>query len=189
VRQGDPISPLLFVNTPELLQAAVNYVWQQGNFRLPLEENFGQKYPILQYADGTLLIMPADVAQLNSLKIILTLFSTSTGLQVNYHKTTLVPVNIDIEHAQALAQSFCCKVESLPFIYLGLPLGTTRPTVNDMIPLVTRLDKRLSSISSLMTYTARLTLLNSVINSLPMFAMCSLKVPITIFIHYEKCGR
>jgi hypothetical protein len=40
-----------------------------------------------------------------------------------------------------------------------------------------------------MTYTGRLTLLNSVINSLPMFAMCSLKVPITIFIHFEKSGR
>jgi hypothetical protein len=99
VRQGDPLSPLLFVNTVELLQAAVNYAWQDGNIRLPLEENFGQKYPILQYADDTLLIMPADAAQLNSLKIILTLFSTSTGLQVNYHKTTLVPINIDTEHA------------------------------------------------------------------------------------------
>jgi hypothetical protein len=142
----------LFVNTTELLQAAVNYAWQQGNISLPLEESFGQKYPILQYVDDTLLIMPADAAQLNSLKIILTLFSTSTGLQVNYHKTTLVPINIDTEHAQTLAQSFGCKVASLPLTYLGLPLGTTRPTVNDMIPLVAKLDKRLSGISSLMTY-------------------------------------
>jgi hypothetical protein len=133
--------------------------------------------------------MPADATQLNSLKNILTLFSTSTGLQVNYHKTTLVPINIDTDHAQALAQSFGGKVESLPFTYLGLPVGTTRPTVNDLMPLVTKLDKRLSGISSLMTYTGRLTLLNYVINSLPMFAMCSLKVPITIFIHFEKSGR
>jgi hypothetical protein len=133
--------------------------------------------------------MPADVAQLNRLKDILRLFSTSTGLQVNYHKTTIVPINIDTDHAQALAQSFGCKVESLPFTYLGLPLGTTRPSVNDLMPLVTKLDKILSGISSLMTYTGRLTLLNSVINSLPMFAMCSLKVPITIFIHFEKSGR
>jgi hypothetical protein len=133
--------------------------------------------------------MPADAVQLNNMKDILTLFSTSTGLQVNYHKTTIVPINIDTDHAQALAQSFGCKVESLPFTYLGLPLGTTRPTVNDLMPLVTKLDKRLSGISSLMTYTGRLTLLNFVINSLPMFPMCSLKVPITIFIHFEKSGK
>jgi hypothetical protein len=40
-----------------------------------------------------------------------------------------------------------------------------------------------------MSYTGRLTLLNSVINSLPMYATCSLKIPITIFIHFEKSGR
>jgi hypothetical protein len=57
------------------------------------------------------------------------------------------------------------------------------------MPIVSRLDKRLSGISSLMSYTGRLTLLNSVINSLPMYAMCSLKIPITIFIHFEKSGR
>jgi hypothetical protein len=34
-----------------------------------------------------------------------------------------------------------------------------------------------------------LTLLNLVINSLSMFDMCSLKVPITIFVHFEKSGR
>jgi hypothetical protein len=58
-----------------------------------------------------------------------------------------------------------------------------------LMPFVSMLDKRLSGISSLMTYTGRLTLLNYVINSLPMYAMCSLKVPITIFVHFLKCGR
>jgi hypothetical protein len=106
------------------------------------------------------------------------------------HSQQLDLINyIDNEQAQILAQSFGCKVESLPFTYLGLPLGTTRPSVNDLMPLVTRLDKRLSDISSLMTYTGRLTLLNYVINSLPMFTICSLKVPITIFIHFEKSRR
>jgi hypothetical protein len=80
-------------------------------------------------------------------------------------------------------------VETLPFAYLGLPLGTTRPSVADLMPIVFGLDKKLSGNSSLMSYTGTLTLLNSVINSLPMYAMCSLKVPITIFIHFEKSGR
>jgi hypothetical protein len=167
VRQGDPLSPLLFVNTAELLQAAVNFAWQQGDISLPLDESFGQKYPILQYADDTLLIMPADAVQLNRLKDILRLFSASTGLQVNFHKTTIVPINIDTDHAQALAQSFGCKVESLPFTYLGLPLGTTRPSVNDLMPLVSKLDKRLSGISSLMTYTGSD---EGMTNGLPIFA-------------------
>jgi hypothetical protein len=54
------------------------------------------------------------------------------------------------------------------------------------MPMVSRQDKKLSGICSLMSYTGKLTLINSVIQFLPMFAMCSLKVPITIFAHVEK---
>jgi hypothetical protein len=108
---------------------------------------------------------------------------------VNFHKTTLVPINIDNEKANELADIFGCKVESLPFAYLGLPLGTTRPSVSDLMPTVSRIDKKLSGISSLMSYTGKLTLLNSVIQSLPMYEMCSFKVHIIIFVHFEKSGR
>jgi hypothetical protein len=103
------------------------------------------------------MIMPADVEQLIQLKNILQIFSSSTSLKVNYHKTTLVPINIDYDHSTALANTFECKVETLPFAYLGLPLGTTRPSVADFMPIVSRLDKKLSGICSLMSYTGRLT--------------------------------
>jgi hypothetical protein len=93
----------------------------------------------------------------------------STSLHVNFHKTTLVLINLDHHQANLLANSFSCKVESLSFTYLDLPLGTTRPSVAELMPLVSRLEKRLFGISYLMTYTRRLTLLNSVIKFLPMY--------------------
>jgi hypothetical protein len=189
VRQGDPLSPILFVNTFDLLQSDINKAWQNGYIDLPIMDDVGQKYPIVQYADDTLMIMPADNQQLIYLKEVLQIFSQSAGLHVNFHKTTLVPINIDIERGNDLADIFGCEVESLPFAYLGLPLGTTRPFVSDLMPTVSIIDKKLSGISSLMSYTGKLTLLNSVIQSLPMYAMCSFKVPITIFVHFEKSGR
>jgi hypothetical protein len=103
--------------------------------------------------------MPAYTNQLANLKSILNQFSDATRLKVNYNKNSLVPINISKEEAQTLATSFGCKVESLPFTYLGLPLGTTKPSVDDLIPLISRLDKRLSGISSMLSYTGRLTLL------------------------------
>jgi hypothetical protein len=114
VRQGDPLSPILFVNTADLLQSAINDAWQNGIINLPLADDFGQKFPIVQYADDTLMIMPADNNQLIHLKNILQIFSASTGLHVNYHKTTLVPINIDNARATELANIFGCKVESCP---------------------------------------------------------------------------
>jgi hypothetical protein len=60
-----------------------------------MEEDLGQKYPILQYADDTLMIMPVEHNQFLCLKEILTSSHASTRLHVNFSKTTLVPININ----------------------------------------------------------------------------------------------
>ena len=75
VRQGDPLSPILFVLAGELLQYIINKAWTNGDIALPLDNNFGLKYPIRQYADDTLLIMLADSGQINCLKTLLYKFS------------------------------------------------------------------------------------------------------------------
>ena len=70
-RQGDPLSPILYVLTAELLQIVINDAWQRGEIDLPIEQYFGQKYPIIEYADDTLMIMPANAHQLDNMKVIL----------------------------------------------------------------------------------------------------------------------
>jgi retron-type reverse transcriptase len=58
VRQGDPLSPLLFVGVSELLQAMVNDLFQSGVLHAPLNIP-NTDFPIVQYADDTLLILQA----------------------------------------------------------------------------------------------------------------------------------
>jgi hypothetical protein len=36
-------------------------------------------------------------------------------------------------------------VGSLPFAYLGLPLGTSRPTIQDLSPIVDQMERRLNA--------------------------------------------
>jgi hypothetical protein len=85
VRQGDPLSPLLFVATAELLQYIINQAWHNGELQLPLDNDYGQNFPIIQYADDTLLIMHADIDQLQHLKSLLVQFSDATGSQGKFH--------------------------------------------------------------------------------------------------------
>jgi hypothetical protein len=59
VCQGDPLSPLLFVLVADLLQSLVNEEHRRGIIQLPLPSSYGQDYIIVQYADDTLIIMPA----------------------------------------------------------------------------------------------------------------------------------
>jgi hypothetical protein len=83
VRQGDPLSALLFVGVSDLLQGMVNHLFRSGVLHAPLDIP-NSDFPIVQYADDTLLILQADSDQLSALKLLLKDFAQATGLRVNY---------------------------------------------------------------------------------------------------------
>jgi hypothetical protein len=95
--------------------------------------------------------MRASQRELLCLKAILETFAQSTGLRVNHGKSCLVPMNMDIEQAENLAGVFGCKLQDMPFTYLGLPMGTTKPRVEHYAPLMNRVERKLTAISSMLT--------------------------------------
>jgi len=56
VRQGDPLSPILFVLAAEILQYVINGLKDKEVLKLPIPQP-SDDFPIIQYADDTLLIM------------------------------------------------------------------------------------------------------------------------------------
>jgi hypothetical protein len=68
VRQGGPLSPLRFILAPDLLQSIINQAFHTNLLKHPLSRSFGQDYPIVQYADDTLIILHVDAFQLFTLK-------------------------------------------------------------------------------------------------------------------------
>jgi len=93
VRQGDPLSPLLFVLDADLLQSVLNKAKEQGLLSLPIPLRHTIDFPVKQYADDTLIIMEACTRQLWTLKALLHTFGESTRLRVNYSKSMIVPIN------------------------------------------------------------------------------------------------
>jgi hypothetical protein len=131
----------------------------------------------VQYADDTIIVLPADPNQLQILKRILEEYTAFTGLKVNYHKSSLVPINMDEQETNCLASHFECAVATMPFTYLGLPMGTTKPTIRDLSPLTDRIERRLTASASFLSYGDRLVLVNSVLSSMPIHFLCSLHIP------------
>ena len=57
VRQGDPLSPLIFLLTADLLQTIFNEAMENDLIKAPIISQACPDFPIVQYADDTILIM------------------------------------------------------------------------------------------------------------------------------------
>jgi len=111
---------------------------------------------------------------------VLNTFSEATGLKVNLKKSMMLPINISDARLDFLARTFGCSKGSFSFTYLGLPLGLTRPTIQDHQPLISKCEARLGSVSSFLSQAGRLELTNVVFTTLPTNYMCTLALPKTV---------
>jgi hypothetical protein len=124
--------------------------------------------------------MKAYANQLIFLKALLHSFAESTGLVVNYHKSNMIPINMDDTMLSHFASTLHCKKGSLPFTYLGLPLGITKPSLEYFLPMVQRVQHRLCGIADFLNYGEKLEMVKSVLSSLSMFYMACLDILVTI---------
>jgi len=166
----------------------VNDALRQGFLKLPITQP-NEDFPIIQYADDTILIMEADVNQILHLKEILQMFATSTGLVVNYSKSSMVPINVHPDRLAVLASAFGCAIGSMPFTYLGLPMGTTKPKMEDLTPLMDRMERRLNACSSFLSYSGRLEMINSAITPIATYTMCTIKLPAGVIDNMDRIRK
>lgn len=60
--------------------------------------------------------MEVDATQLLCLKDILDKFAVSIGLNVNFHKSQMVPINVDDGKMTTLASTFGCQIDAIATI-------------------------------------------------------------------------
>ena len=91
-----------------------------------------------------------------------------TGLQINYHKSTFVPINVDEQIATEAAHILGCPISVSPCTYLELPLSMNKITLVDLIPVIQKIDKRLAGwICTFLSWGGRLTMINAVLSAIP----------------------
>ncbi|KEH15328.1 hypothetical protein MTR_1350s0010, partial [Medicago truncatula] len=132
----------------------------------------------LQFADDTLLIGNKSWANVRALRAGLVLFEAMSGLKVNFHKSSLVGVNINASWLSEAASVLGCKVGKVPFLYLGLPIGGDPRRLLFWEPVVNRIKSRFSGWHSrFLSFGGRLILLKSVLTALPVYALSFFKAP------------
>lgn len=58
-----------------------------------------------------------------SMRRILRMFEMLSGLKVNFHKSSLVGINIERGELDSMANILKCEVGSIPFSFLGIRVG------------------------------------------------------------------
>jgi hypothetical protein len=107
VRQGDPLSPLLFVLAAHVLQSLVNEEMNNGLLIKHLTLQCSPSFPILKYVDDTFVILQAYVQQLEHVQQLLQVFGDIYGLRVNYYKSNLIPINVADDKVNHFTTAVC----------------------------------------------------------------------------------
>lgn len=169
IRQGDPLSPYLFVLAMEGLGGIIKQSVQHSAFKYHWRCK-PTNITHLSFADDLMLFCHADLESIMVLKSSLDKFSTLSGLTINLAKSSLYLSGIDRTMRSRISDHIDIQDKTLPVRYLGVPLLSSRLTHTDCMPLVERITARIQLwTSSSLTYAGRLQLIKSVLFSIQVY--------------------
>jgi hypothetical protein len=89
LRQGDPLSPILFNILVDMLAIIIARAKEEGHVQSMIPHLVDGGVSILRYADDTILFMEHDTAKAVNMKLILCIFEQLLGLKINFHKSEI----------------------------------------------------------------------------------------------------
>ncbi|GJX76965.1 putative RNA-directed DNA polymerase [Tanacetum coccineum] len=185
VRQGDPLSPFLFILAAEGLNALLKEAVDKSIFKGIL---VGAEH--LQYADDTIIFGGWSRENACNLMNILKCFEEVAGLKINLTKSKIYGVGVEGGELDRMACYMRCSVSTFPFTYLGLPIGVNMRRTSAWNGVVDRFKSRLSGWKEKsMSLGGRLKLVKSVLGSLPLYYFSMFRVPSSIISALKRARK
>ncbi|XP_058733586.1 uncharacterized protein LOC131605219 [Vicia villosa] len=180
IRQGDPISPYLFVIVMEYMSRLLKQMQENPQFRHHSKcKKLGLTH--LTFADDILLLARGDLCSVSLLHQTVQSFSESTGLYTNPQKCHIYMGATDEDTKQQIINVNGYKEGQLPFKYLGIPLTSKKLSNAHYLPLIEKILSRLHHWSArLLSHAGRVQLIKAVGFAIANYWMQCFPIPKTV---------
>jgi hypothetical protein len=185
LRQGDPLSPMLFILVMDILNLLITRAVEVGLLQPLSSRPF--KHRLSLYADDVVFFLRPVASDINTTTTILRLFGTASGLITNMTKSSITPIQCSATDIEGIHELLPCRVENFPIKYLGLPLSIKRLTKPQLQPLIDCLADYLSGWKAdLMTRAKRATQVQYVLTATVIYHAMALDLPLWVHKAIDK---
>ncbi|GJT60110.1 RNA-directed DNA polymerase, eukaryota [Tanacetum coccineum] len=180
LKQGDPLSPFLFILVMETLHMSFQRVVDAGLFKaIVLTPSLHLSH--MFYASDAIFMGHRSEANIDILAKVLECFHRASGLRINMSKSKLMGIAVDVEKVEQAAAKIGCTVLNTPFSYLGSNVGGCMSRIQSWKETLEEMKLRLSKWKiNTISIGGRLTLLKSVLGSMPIYHMSIFRTPIKV---------
>ncbi|XP_026438254.1 uncharacterized protein LOC113336795 [Papaver somniferum] len=190
LRQGDPLSPFLFLLVAEVFNKLMNNAKSEGCLKGFYVKENGMEVSHLQFADDTIVFLDAKVEEVQKLMEVLESFKAKTGLKVNLSKSAMMGIGVQQECIQECAGLAGCAVGEFPISYLGIPIGAFTRLRSVWNVVIERMILKLAPWKTrYLSKAGRVELINNAVASIPLYYLSLFQMPISVAKKLEKLMR
>ncbi|KAL2899374.1 hypothetical protein RDABS01_024456 [Bienertia sinuspersici] len=188
IRQGDPLSPYLFVLCMERLNQVIEESIIGGHWKPITASRGGPLLSNLFFADDLMLFAEASTEKANIIWDCLKRFCNASGQKVSNAKSRVYfSNNVSSNIKQEICDTLNMEHTEDLSLYLGMPTLSSRVTRDTFKHLCEKVDRRLAGWKSkYLSLAGRITLAKSTISSLANYSMQTAKIPHTICDDLDK---
>nr|GEU72927.1 RNA-directed DNA polymerase, eukaryota, reverse transcriptase zinc-binding domain protein [Tanacetum cinerariifolium] len=139
------------------------------------------------FADDTIFVGQWCDNNINILTLVLDCFYRASGLKINTSKSKIMGIHVADYKVNGAAAKFGCLMLNTPFSYLGMKVGGSMSRTHAWEEVIDKVSSRLSRWKmKTLSLGGRLTLLKSVLGSMPIFHMSIFKAPLAVLRKLES---